>query len=549
MTVSEVPGGELRLLPSGEEAGTAPDDRRFRPDVEGLRALAVLLVVLYHAGFPHLTGGYIGVDVFFVISGFVITGLLLRERRGTGRTSIVDFYARRVRRILPAATLVIGVTVIAAFVVLGVLSGSSTANDGRWAAVFLANFHFESVGTNYLTAKLPPSPLQNYWSLSVEEQFYVVYPTLFLFVASLRSRLDLRARLAVILCAIIVASYWLSIVQTSSHPAAAYFSPLTRAWELALGALVAVGTSWLRKVPVAAASSLTWIGVTAIIYSAFAFNSQTVYPGSLVVVPVVGAAMIIAGGAAVPRWGAESVLGPRPVQWLGRRSYSLYLWHWPILILAAERVDKSQLTFRESLPFLVVAVVASIVSYRYVENPLRHVRVPSKQTVGAGVALVLATVAMLTLAITFETSTPTKERVVPRRTKPRSTMRSRSHPESRRCQMTCFPHWDQHCVTSLASTTRSSDASWRQFAARSSPVSVHLATPMGAIYSYSMGTRMPSCGCRRSIRLPARHTGDWWSWPTSRVRLNWLPSAIRRRSEHPAHRMPIAPNSTRGRFP
>ncbi len=249
MSAHPSPEAEARLLPTGDEAGTPPEDRAFRPDVEGLRALAVLLVVLYHAGLPRLTGGYVGVDVFFVISGFVITGLLLRERRSTGGTSIIDFYARRVRRILPAATLVIVATVIGAFVVLGTVSGVSAANDGRWAAAFLANFHFEATGTDYLTARLPPSPLQNYWSLSVEEQFYVVYPTLVLIIASLRGRLDVRARLAILLGGVIVPSYWLSVVQTSAHPAAAYFSPFTRAWELALGALVAVGTSWLRKLP------------------------------------------------------------------------------------------------------------------------------------------------------------------------------------------------------------------------------------------------------------------------------------------------------------
>ena len=167
---------DSRYSASGDEAGTAPGDRRFRPDVEGLRAVAIGFVVLYHAGVPLVSGGYIGVDVFFVISGFVITGLLLRERQVNGSTSIVSFYARRVRRILPAATLVIISTVVLAYVALGVVSGNNTADDGRWAAVFLANFHFESVGTNYFTALRPPSPLQNYWSLSVEEQFYLVYP-------------------------------------------------------------------------------------------------------------------------------------------------------------------------------------------------------------------------------------------------------------------------------------------------------------------------------------------------------------------------------------
>ena len=167
-----------RHIGTDEEAGTSPGDRLFRPDVEGLRAVAVVLVVLYHAHVPALAGGYVGVDVFFVISGFVITGLLIRERDSTGTSSLINFYARRVRRILPEATLVLLATVTASYLLLGYVSGDSVANDGRWAAVFLSNVHFERTGTNYLSSILPPSPLQNYWSLSVEEQFYIVFPTI-----------------------------------------------------------------------------------------------------------------------------------------------------------------------------------------------------------------------------------------------------------------------------------------------------------------------------------------------------------------------------------
>jgi peptidoglycan/LPS O-acetylase OafA/YrhL len=413
MALQEASVVDERLLASGDEAGTAPGDRKFRPDVEGLRAVAVLLVVLYHAGVPRLTGGYVGVDVFFVISGFVITGLLLRERQGTGRTSILGFYARRVRRILPAATLVILVTVVATYVVLGVVSGNNVADDGRWAAVFLANFHFEAVGTNYFTATLPPSPLQNYWSLSVEEQFYVVYPTLFLLVARAKGRFSLRTRMSVALGVVIVASYWLSVTQTASHPASAYFSPFTRAWELALGALVAVSTTWLKHLPAQVAALLTWAGLAAVMYSAFVFNAQTAYPGSLVAIPVVGAGLIIAGGVAVPRAGAESLLGLGPFRWLGKLSYSLYLWHWPILIIAAEQVGKTSLPVGDNLILVVIAVLLSMATYRMVENPIRHWRLPTRTTVIAGVALVLSTVLVLSLAIAAESAPPTHGQVVP----------------------------------------------------------------------------------------------------------------------------------------
>ena len=387
-----------RFLPSGEAAGTSPNDRRFRPDVEGLRAVAVLVVVLYHAGVPGLGGGFVGVDVFFVISGFVITGLLLRERESTGNTSVLGFYARRVRRILPAGTLVILVTVASSYLVLGSLLGNNVADDGRWAAVFLSNFHFESVGTNYLAAWLPPSPLQNYWSLSVEEQFYVVYPTLFLLVARLKT-FTLRSRLAVALGVVALVSFGMSIAQTASHPLAAYFSPLTRAWELALGGLVALGTSWLRRMPSRIAVLLTWAGLAAIVWSAFLFKAQTSYPGWRVALPVVGAASIIAGGVAIPAAGAESLLGLQPFQWLGRRSYSLYLWHWPILIIAAERVGRTQLPVDQGIPLVLLALVFSMATYRVVENPVRHWRLPAKQSVVRGLGVVFVTVAVLTVAI------------------------------------------------------------------------------------------------------------------------------------------------------
>jgi peptidoglycan/LPS O-acetylase OafA/YrhL len=413
MTVQQDVIARERFLASGDEAGTAPDDRRFRPDVEGLRAVAILLVVLYHANVPHLTGGYVGVDVFFVISGFVITGLLLRERGGTGRTSILDFYARRCRRILPAATLVILATVVATYIVLGVVTGNATADDGRWAAAFLANFHFESIGTNYLSIHRPPSPLQNYWSLSVEEQFYLVYPTLFLVVASAKRLATLRTRLVLALSVVIVGSYWLSVAQTASNPSLAYFSPLTRAWELALGGLVATTTIWLRRIPGSAAALLTWGGLGAIAYGAFAFNAQTAYPGSLVAIPVVGAALIIAGGTAVPRGGVEPLLATTPLQWIGRRSYALYLWHWPILIIAAERAGRTSLPVGESLVLVLAALGLSAASYSFLENPIRHWRLTSKRSVLGGIALVLATILVLSLCILDQSASNNQNRVVP----------------------------------------------------------------------------------------------------------------------------------------
>ncbi len=387
-----------RLLPSGDEAGTAPEDRSFRPDVQGLRAVAILLVVLFHAGIPGVSGGYIGVDVFFVVSGFVITGVLLRERAEQDSTSLQRFYARRARRILPAATLVIIVSVVAAFHLLGPLTGHETAIDGQWAAIFLANFHFAASQTNYLASQQPPSALQNYWSLAVEEQFYIVYPTIFLVTAGVLRRFPLRHRLAAVLVVIIGASYAYSIVFTDANAASAFFSPLTRAWELAVGGLIAVSGHNLRRMPQAWAALVSWLGLGAIVVASVTLTSATVYPGALVAVPVVGAALVIAAGAAEPAWGAERILRQRPFQLLGLISYSLYLWHWPILVIAAQYRGTTSLPVWDNVLLLLVATAAAAATYRLLENPVRH----AKSLVGRPVASIVLGLCLVgaTLAVT-----------------------------------------------------------------------------------------------------------------------------------------------------
>jgi peptidoglycan/LPS O-acetylase OafA/YrhL len=395
------PPDELLRL-SGDEAGTAPEDRKFRPDVQGLRAVAVVLVVLFHAHVPGLGGGYVGVDVFFVISGFVITGVLLRERASTASTSILSFYGRRVRRIIPAATLVIISAVIASYVLLGPLSGNQTAGDARWASVFLINIHFASAGTNYLSAQAPPSVLQNYWSLAVEEQFYLVYPAVFLGVAALRWRLSLRRRLGIVLTIAIAVSFVASVIQTNNDPTAAYFSPLPRVWELALGGVVALGTVTLRRLPIRLAALLSWIGLGAIVTAAFAFSSTTAYPGWAVALPVIGTALVIAGGVAKPAYGAESLLRQRPFQWIGLISYSLYLWHWPVLTIAAQRSPTGALSVSESMWWLLLSLGLAIVTYRLIENPIRHNRPLAARrwaTLALGGCLIGSTLVVTTVAI------------------------------------------------------------------------------------------------------------------------------------------------------
>lgn len=367
-------------------------ERTFRPDVEGLRAVAVALVVLCHAAVPGMAGGYIGVDVFFVLSGFLITGLLIRERERSGSTSMLAFYARRARRILPAASLVLVFTVLASYQWLGFLRGGVIAEDGKWTALFAANLHFAREGTQYLNIAAPPSPLQHYWSLAVEEQFYLVWPALFLVVARVAPGVSLARKLSAVLVLIVAASFTWSIVQTETNATWAFFSPLTRAWELATGALLAVCLPYIRRVPKGAGPWLSWSGLAVILGGAAVIDANTAFPGYAAALPVAGTAFAVAGGTIAPRSGAERLLGLAPFQVLGKWSYSLYLWHWPILIIAAQRAGRD-LSLQENLGLVALSVAVSAVAHHAIENPIRYARPLTRHSwasVAAGTGLVVA---------------------------------------------------------------------------------------------------------------------------------------------------------------
>jgi peptidoglycan/LPS O-acetylase OafA/YrhL len=391
---------------TGDDSGAPPGDRQFRPDVQGLRAIAILLALVYHADIPPFSGGYVGIEVFFVISGFVITGLLLREHEKTGHTSLRSFYGRRVRRILPMATLVIIVTIIASYVFIGATVGGQTAVDGRWAAVFLANFHYAATDTNYLVAQSPPSPLLNYWSLGVEEQFYIVYPALFLFLGWWTRRGSFRTRLTVVLVAVIVASYSYSIVFTASNAQSAYFSLLVRSWELALGGLIAVYSPELRRIPQAWAATASWVGLAVILVASVTLTPASVYPGALVAIPTLAAGLVIAAGAAAPTWGVELLLRRQPFPFLALISFSLYLWHLPVLEIAAQHRGVATLPVWDNVVLLVLAGLLATVTYRFLENPVRHAKFLVRRKWASlimGLCLIVATLAVTT----YEQGRPT----------------------------------------------------------------------------------------------------------------------------------------------
>ncbi len=377
-----------------------PTQRTFRPDIEGLRAIAVMLVVLEHAGVSAISGGYIGVDVFFVLSGFLITSLLLKEVGKTGTVSIGQFYARRARRLLPAGTLVLVVTVLLSYQVFGISRANRVAEDAQWSALFASNFRFIQQGTDYLDAALPPSPLQHYWSLAVEEQFYFVWPLLIMLVALVTRRWSLRLTLGVVLTAMIAASLAWSQYQTANNATAAYFSPFPRVSELAAGALLAVAVPSLVRLPRRIGIAASWAGIAVILWAAFTYTPQTTFPGLAVMVPVLGTVLAVAGGTIAPATGAEPVLALPPFQGLGRISYSLYLWHWPILVLAAGWAGHD-LPMAQNLLLVLAAIAISALTYVVVEDPMRSLDALKRRSPRVSVAFGATMVAIAVGLSTF----------------------------------------------------------------------------------------------------------------------------------------------------
>ncbi|MBN1093937.1 acyltransferase [Blastococcus sp. TML/M2B] len=338
----------------------------FRPDIQGLRAVAVGLVVLHHVtGRP--AGGYIGVDVFFVISGFLITGLLIRERERTGRISFRDFYVRRARRILPAAVVVLAVTSVVAQVLFLGQRAQQTVLDALWSLGFAANVHAAQKGTDYFDAGTAHSPLQHFWSLSVEEQFYVGWPVLVLVVSALVAGRARRLALGGAMLAVCAASFAWSVAATAASPMTAYFSTFTRAWELGAGALVAVAAPALPRVPAALRAVAAWAGLAAIGAAAVTFSAETVFPGHAAAVPVLGAALLVAFGDAPGGPGAR-LLALRPMRFVGDISYSLYLWHWPVVVLLGAAIGTGTRTFCAAA--LLASVLLAVASYLGIERPL-----------------------------------------------------------------------------------------------------------------------------------------------------------------------------------
>jgi peptidoglycan/LPS O-acetylase OafA/YrhL len=362
------PGPPKAPAPAAKAASTTA----VRPEIQALRAIAVLLVLVYHLWPRTLPGGFVGVDVFFVISGFLITSLLLREIDRTGTLSLSRFWARRARRILPASLVTLLFCAIATIAVVPLNYWQQFFADMRASTEYVQNWHLASSAVDYFAADEGPSPVQHFWSLSAEEQFYIVWPVLLvvalLIVRRASRRLGNGWATGIVMGAITAISFVWSIRLTARNPAAAYFVTPTRAWEFGAGGLLAMvpaATRWP-----AARALLSWAGIAAILVAGFAFTDATPFPGVAAMVPVLGTLAVIQAGAPAGRWAPTPILRLRPLQFIGDISYSIYLWHWPLLIFAPFVIARCSYTSTKAVIFMLTILIAWL-SKVLVEDPVR----------------------------------------------------------------------------------------------------------------------------------------------------------------------------------
>jgi peptidoglycan/LPS O-acetylase OafA/YrhL len=339
---------------------------RLRPDIEGLRALAILLVVGFHAGIPWLRGGFVGVDIFFVLSGYLITELLVKEIESTGKLDFAGFYARRCRRLLPASFVMLICVLIASLAILSPIEVIPLAKGSMAIAAYSSNLWFLSMSTNYFSPNVDTNPLLHTWSLAVEEQFYFAWPLL---VWLCMKSATPRRTTAKVLWTVVVLSLISSVWFTRALPSVAFFGTPIRAWEFAAGGLASLiqGHAFvsLRRNNVG-----SWIGAAILIGSGCLLTTKG-FPGALALIPVIGTILLlITGKYSTSGHGISRLLACKPLQILGGLSYSWYLWHWPFFVFG-------RILWPQKSPFLLSTLLATgslvvaWVSHKLVENPIR----------------------------------------------------------------------------------------------------------------------------------------------------------------------------------
>ena len=337
----------------------------FRADIEGLRAIAVILVVIFHADLGVLHGGFVGVDIFFAISGYLITGLILAEHEKTGRLDFLNFYARRGRRLIPAATAMVAMVLVVGFFIYSPDELFEVAKSGAASSVYMSNMYFASQTFGYFSSHMAANPFLHTWSLSVEEQFYLFWP-LFVFLCAkyTRQRLGLLMALGAMTLGSFVFGLWLVATDLNWG----FYALPGRVWEFSLGGLARVLIFDAGRLPKLGRALIGWTGLALIGGSSVLLTQWIRFPGWPALLPVLGTVMILAVGGQ-SSW-LDKALGARPLQWIGQRSYAIYLWHWPLLLLPV--VWFGEPTDLHKLAYLAGAVLLAHISYHLVENPVRR---------------------------------------------------------------------------------------------------------------------------------------------------------------------------------
>ncbi|WP_188784219.1 acyltransferase family protein [Nocardioides phosphati] len=379
----------------------------MRTDIQGLRAIAVGMVVLYHLRHSFMPGGFAGVDVFFVISGFLITTHLV-QRVPTSSGDLFAFWGRRIRRLLPASLVVLAVTLVAVRLFAPATQWTTSALDARAAALYVVNWALARQAVDYLAKENDPTAFQHFWSLSVEEQFYFFWPILIAVVALLARRAQVRQRTALVVAlgAVAALSFAYSVQQTASDPSAAYFVTPTRVWELAAGGLLALWTTRAAAGTARPGGDVlravgSWVGLGLLAFTAAAYSGATPFPSWQAGVPVLGAVLLI---LTAPAAGDRATPGPllalRPVQWLGDVSYSVYLWHWPLVVVGGYVLDR-EFRLADLAVILAATLVLAYLTERYVERPFRHPRAASfpRATYAAAAAAMAVVVGLATMQV------------------------------------------------------------------------------------------------------------------------------------------------------
>jgi peptidoglycan/LPS O-acetylase OafA/YrhL len=357
--------------------------------IQGLRAVAAILVTVFHARF--VPGGFIGVDIFYVISGYLITGLILREIEKTGTLDLRSFYQRRIKRLLPTSVFVLFVTAIFAWILFPPITRDALGRDLFAAAAYISNYLFAWWENDYQNLNATPSPFIHYWSLAVEEQFYLVWPLFILFLARYGKKV-IFAGIAITT----LLSLLFSIYLTQVAPIWAFYSLPTRAWELGFGALLLFLPETKKKIRI-----LPWLGFFGIAISSFNFNENTAFPGKNALVPVLATVFLM---ASIKYWPPlfNDLANSRLSQWLGAISYPLYLWHWPALVLPSSALGRP-LRFYERFLCILLTIVLAHYTSKYVEEPLRHKNL-APRTIYKGAAYTTAVSLVAGVLISFTSS-------------------------------------------------------------------------------------------------------------------------------------------------